>query len=97
MVVNNEDDDIVIFLRLMSKTGFFYTLKLIIKNNVLSINEIEDKLKQSFGNKVSAKIILNGLENLGLIKKSQESRIEYAPTFIGEKIFSLLNQIKEII
>ncbi len=94
-MTSREDEDIVIFLRLMSQTGFFYVLKLVNKKE-LAIDEIENSVTERFGKDISFKIIINGLENLGLIKKTG-SKKTYSSTFIGEKTFSLLTQIKEII
>lgn len=94
--MTGKDEDLTIFLRLMSQTGFFHALRLTVNKKMITLYEIENDINQRFGNDVSAKIIMNGLENLGLIKKS-DSEKTYSPTFIGEKIFSLLDQINEII
>lgn len=91
-----EDEDIAIFLRLMSQTGFFQVLRLAVNKKEITIDEIENTVNECFGKDISVIIIVNGLENLGLIKKT-DSKKTYSPTFIGEKIFSLLSQIKEII
>ncbi len=95
-MTNREDEDFAIFLGLMSQTGFLYILRLTVNNKEITVDEIENAVNKHFEKEVSAKIIINGLENLGLIKKA-DSKKTYSSTFIGEKAFSLLTQIKEII
>lgn len=99
--VKMADDDFLIFLRMMSKKGFYETLKHVKKRRSIHYNEvlnyaIDNKIVSS---KASITIILNGLTNLGLLERKvtddRPIRTLYSLTKDGEKILSKLSELQK--
>lgn len=95
------DDDFLIFLRMMSKKGFYDILKHIKKHKSAHYNDVLNYAIDNsvVSSKASITIILNGLTNLGLLERTvtdeRPIRTSYSLSKDGEKILYKLNDLQK--
>ncbi len=97
----SDQDDFLIFLRMMSKKGFYDILKHIRKQKSVHYNDVLNYAIDNgvVSSKASITIVLNGLTNLGLLERTVESdrpvRTTYSLSKVGEKIFTKLKDLEK--
>jgi DNA-binding HxlR family transcriptional regulator len=100
--INNEKWDFVIFLRMMSKKGFYEILNYVDKEKSLQYNQV---LKHALDKKIvdseaSVTIILNGLTNLGMLEKTVSSdsplRTHYSVSKNGHKVINHFRDLESL-
>ena len=99
---DEKSQELVIFLRMMSKKGFFSVLKYVRVQENVSYNEV---LKYAIDNKIveskaSITIILNGLTNLGLLERSvlasRPIRTNYNVTRNGQTVIKKFMELESL-
>lgn len=100
--MTNKNSELRIFLRLLSKKGFFDILSHINDKKHLQYNEILDYAisRRVVDSNASVTIILNGLSSLGLLERTvitdRPVRTSYSVTKTGKKTLKLLHEIENI-
>ena len=94
--------DFLIFLRMMSKKGFFSLLQYVKEQQTVSYNQvlryaIENKIVES---NASITIVLNGLTNLGLLERTvvdaRPIRTNYSVTKNGLEVIKKFKELESI-
>ncbi len=103
MIMSKEkSQELLIFLRMMSKKGFFIVLKYVKEQKNISYNKV---LKHAMDKKIvesmaSITIILNGLTNLGLLERSvlasRPIRTNYSVTRNGQKVIKKFMELESL-
>lgn len=95
------NNDFLIFLRMLSKKGFYETLLYVNNNPKTHYNEIQKYIlkKNIVTSQASVTIILNGLTNLELIDRTviddKPPRTSYSLNKYGKSILAKLNNLKK--
>lgn len=99
--MDKKQENFLIFLRLLSKKGFYETLKYIEKEKNVYYNQVK---RHAIQNKVvdshaSITIILNGLTNIGLLERTVKDekpvRTNYSLTSEGKEILKKLRDLEK--
>lgn len=97
---DSHTQEFLIFLRIMSKKGFYNILKCVDEQGNVQYNQV---LKYAMGNKIvesraSVTIILNGLTNLGLLDRSvinsRPVRTNYSVSKNGHNIIKIFKELE---
>jgi DNA-binding HxlR family transcriptional regulator len=96
---DSHTQEFLIFLRMMSKKGFYTILKYVDEQGNVQYNQV---LKYAMGKKIiesgaSVTIILNGLTNLGLLDRSViNSRPVRTNYSVSKYVYNIIENFKEL-
>jgi len=102
LMSEEKNQEFLIFLRMMSKKGFFIVLKYVKEQENISYNKV---LKHAMDKKIvesgaSITIILNGLTNLGLLERSvldtRPIRTNYRVTRNGQEVIKKFMELESL-
>ncbi len=100
-MIDKVQENFLIFLRIMSKKGFYEILKYIDKQKSVQYNQVK---KYAIENNIvdsnaSITIILNGMTNVGLlvrtVKNERPVRTSYSLSDMGHQILKLLKDLEK--
>ncbi len=97
-----DDEDFLIFLRMMSKRGFYELLKFVNEKGPVQYNQVQKYALSSkiVSSQASITIILNGLTNLELLERSivdgKPPGTKYGISKVGKQVLIKFDSLKEI-
>lgn len=98
--LEKKQENFLIFLRILSKKGFYEILKYVEQKKSLQYNQVQ---KYAIENKIvdsnaSITIILNGLTNIGLLERTVKNerpvRTTYSLTKTGSDVLKKLRELE---
>jgi len=97
-----KNEDFLIFLRMMSKRGFYEVLKFVNEKGPVQYNQVQKYAISSkiVSSQASITIILNGLTNLGLLERSiidgKPPGTEYKTIKTGRQVLTKFRSLQEV-
>ena len=97
-----DDEDFLIFLRMMSKRGFYEVLKFVHEEGSVQYNQVQKYAISSriVSSQASITIILNGLTNLELLERSvvdgKPPGTKYSLSKTGKQVLTKFRSLQDI-